>query len=240
MADSPDADLDAIAGSAAPGKYDQGFAGSIAAGYTATTGNTDTSSLDARAGVAYGAGDWYHTASVEKIRSTDKGLTTANSLQAEAQSDYLFTPDNYVFAHLGYNHDDFSGIEERASETVGYGRRLLHTPTQTWSAQIGVGARQEHIAPADQVNNEGSRNSAIVQLASTYSWQFTENSSFGEGIVVERGSDNTRLESATTLTVKLIKDFSLVLAYTIKHNTQVPPNTDNTDTYTSVSLQYTF
>ncbi|HET6655266.1 MAG TPA: DUF481 domain-containing protein, partial [Gammaproteobacteria bacterium] len=181
-----------------------------------------------------GAGRWYHLGSIEKIRASEGGDVTASSVQAEAQSDYLFTPNNYVFAHLGYSNNEFSGIERRTSETVGYGRRLLHTPTQTWSAQLGVGARQEHI------QNDGSRNSAVVQLATSYSWQFGESSSLSEGIVVERGTDNTRIESATSLTVKMIDNFSLVLAYTIKHNSQVPPQTVKTDRYTSVSLEYTF
>jgi putative salt-induced outer membrane protein len=228
------ASLDTLAGGGAPGKHDQGFAGSVALGYTNTTGNTDTSSLYARAQLSYGAGRWYDFGSVEKLRSTEEGQTTADSLQAEAQSDYLFTPNNYFFAHLGYDNDEFSGVEQRASETAGYGRRLLHTATQTWSAQIGVGARQEDI------NDDGSRSSAIVQLATNYSWQFADNSSFGEGIVVERGADSTRIESATTLTVKMIDNFSLVVAYTIKHNSQVPPETTKTDTYTSVALEYTF
>ncbi|HET7569059.1 MAG TPA: DUF481 domain-containing protein [Gammaproteobacteria bacterium] len=226
--------LDTIAGGGAPGKYDQGFSGSAALGYTATTGNTDTSSLDAKFGIAYGAGQWYHVLSAEKIRATDKGVTTASSLQAEQQSDYLFTPNNYVFENIGYSHDDFAGVEQRTSEAIGYGRRILHTATQTWSAQIGVGARQEDI------RDDGSRNSAIVQLASDYSWQFADNSSLGEGVVVEYGTNNTRIESATSLTVKIVKDFALVLSYTIKHNTNVPGQTANTDTYTAVSLQYTF
>jgi putative salt-induced outer membrane protein len=226
--------LDTLAGGGAPGKHDEGLAGSVALGYTNTTGNTDTSSLDARAQLSYGAGQWYHFGSVEKVRSTENGQTSADSLQAEAQSDYLFTSNNYVFAHLGYDKDEFSGVERRLSETAGYGRRLLNTATQTWSAQIGVGARQEDI------NDDGSRSSAIAQLATNYSWQFADNSSFGEGIVVERGADSTRIESATTLTVKMIDNFSLVVAYTIKHNTRVPPDTKKTDTYTSVALEYTF
>lgn len=238
-ADPSGAELDTIAGSEAPGEYDQGFSGSVSLGYTATGGNTETSSLDARAGIAYGAGQWYHVGSIEKIRATEGDRVTASSAQAEAQSDYLFTPNNYGFAHLGYASDEFGGIERRMSETVGYGRRLLHTPAMTWSAQIGVGARQEDVR-LTTTGGTYSRNSAIVQLGSTFSWQFSENSSFGEGVVVERGSDSTRIESATTLTVKMMNDLSLVLAYTIKHNTEVPPPAENTDTYTSVSIQYTF
>lgn len=228
------AKLDTITGGGAPGKYSQGLSGDISLGYAATGGNTDTSNLDAKVGVAYGAGNWYHAFTAEEIHATDSGETTAENTQAEWQSDYLFTPDNYVFGHLGYNRDEFGGIERRTSETVGYGRRLLHTDTQTWSAQIGAGARQERLADGD------SRSAPIVQLATDYSYQLSENSSIGEGIVVEKGSDNTRLQSATSVKVKLIENFSLVVSYVIKHNTNVPPDTVNTDTYTMVSLDYSF
>ncbi|HET7674966.1 MAG TPA: DUF481 domain-containing protein [Gammaproteobacteria bacterium] len=226
--------LDTITGGGAPGKYSQGLSGEVSLGYAATTGNTDTSNLDAKAGIAYGAGAWYHTLAAEVIHATDQGTTTAQSTNAEAQSDYLFTPNNYAFAHLGYNKDEFGGIERRTSETVGYGRRLLNTDTQTWSVQVGAGARQERLATG------ASRNSPIVQLATDYSWQFSETSSFGQGFVVEDGTDNARFESATSLKVKLVGNFSLALSYTIKRNTNVPPGTANTDTYTIVSLDYSF
>ncbi|MGH8189963.1 MAG: DUF481 domain-containing protein, partial [Rhodanobacteraceae bacterium] len=118
--------LDAIGG-AAPSKYNQGLAGHVSLGYTATTGNSDTSNLDAKFGVSYARGKWYHVFSAEEIHATDSGGTTAQNTQADAQSDYLFTPKNYMFGHLGYDHDQFSGVERRTSETLGYGRRLLDT-----------------------------------------------------------------------------------------------------------------
>ncbi len=225
--------LDAIGG-AAPSKYNQGLAGHVSLGYTATTGNSDTSNLDAKFGVSYARGKWYHVFSAEEIHATDSGGTTAQNTQADAQSDYLFTPKNYMFGHLGYDHDQFSGVERRTSETLGYGRRLLDTDTQTWSAQIGAGARQERLQDGT------SRSSPIVQLATDYSVQISKNTSIGEGVVVEMGSDNTRLGSATNLKVKMVGNLALILSYVVKHNTNVPSDTAATDTYTMVSLDYGF
>jgi putative salt-induced outer membrane protein len=226
--------LDIMAGAQAPGKYSQGFAGHISLGYTATTGNSDTSNLGAKLGLSYGKGKWYHVFSAEEIHTTDSGNTTAQNTQADAQSDYLFTPNNYVFGHLGYSHDQFSGIARRTSETLGYGRRLLHTDTQTWSAQIGAGARQERL------QDNTSRSSPIVQAATDYSLQISKNTSIGETLVAEWGSDNTRLQSATNLKVTMVKNLALVLSYVVKHNTSVPADTAGTDSYTMVSVDYGF
>lgn len=214
--------------------YDSGLTGTLALGYTSARGNTQTSSLDTRAAMTYGAGQWYHAFSAEKIRSSEDSKETASTTTADAQSDFLFTPHNYVFAHLGYNRDRFGGITRRTSEAVGYGFRLLGTPTTIWSVQIGVGARQEN------VRGIGKRQSAIAQIASSYSWQMSANSRLSEDVVIERGKNNIRSESATRLTLKIIKNLSLVAAYTIKHNSQVPVNTYNTDAYTSVSVEYAF
>jgi putative salt-induced outer membrane protein len=226
--------LDIMAGSQAPGKYSQGFAGHVSLGYTATTGSSDTSNLGAKLGLSYGKGKWYHVFSAEEIHATDSGNTTAQSTTADAQSDYLFTPNDYVFGHLSYSHDQFSGVERRTSETAGYGRRLLHTDTQTWSAQIGAGARQERL------QDDTSRSSPIVQAATDYSLQLSENTSIGEAIVAEWGTDNTRLQSATNLKVKMVKNLALVLSYVVKHNTNVPDDTAATNTYTMVSVDYGF
>ena len=38
----------------------------------------------------------------------------------------------------------------------------------------------------------------------------------------------------------LVGNLALVASYTVKHNTDVPPLTEKTDTYTALSLEYGF
>ena len=73
-----------------------------------------------------------------------------------------------------------------------------------------------------------------------YKWLFSETAEFRQDITAEGGGDNTYLESVTAISAKLIGELSLVASYTVKHNTDVPPLTEETDTYTALSLEYAF
>ena len=48
------------------------------------------------------------------------------------------------------------------------------------------------------------------------------------------------MESLSELKVTVIGNLSLALGYLVKHNTDVPPGIDKTDSQTSVSLEYKF
>ena len=57
---------------------------------------------------------------------------------------------------------------------------------------------------------------------------------------VEAGDTNTYIETVTSLSAKVLGDLALVASYTIKHNTDVLPGTEKTDTYTALTLEYSF
>ncbi len=80
----------------------------------------------------------------------------------------------------------------------------------------------------------------ILRAGLSYRWKLAQNTELRQNFVLESGAENTYRESATSLSVRLLGDFALVASYTIKNNSVVPPLTEKTDTYTAVSLEYTF
>jgi len=48
------------------------------------------------------------------------------------------------------------------------------------------------------------------------------------------------VESVSAVRANLVGDFALVVSYTIKHNTDVPPTSENTDKLSAVSIEYKF
>ena len=73
-----------------------------------------------------------------------------------------------------------------------------------------------------------------------YKWHLSETSLFSQDLTIEAGDKNTYLESVTALSARLVGNLALVASYTIKNNSDVPPLTEKTDTYTALSLEYTF
>lgn len=212
----------------------EGWQGSVSLGYVATTGNTNTRSLNAQALAAYKSGNWADALSFQALQASSNGVTTSQSYDLNGQSDYSFTKTDYLFGLADYLRNTFAGYQRRTSEIVGYGRRLLTAPTQQLDLEFGVGARQTRFT------DNTSQGEFVERLGASYLWKFTDKSNFSETLGVEHGSDNTYTQSVTALTTNLAGNFALSVSYTINHNSRPLPTFKNTDTITSVSLVYTF
>lgn len=127
-------------------KQRQGFFGAMSIGYLASTGNTDSASLNAKTSFGYVADPWRHASMLRAVKGSTDGATTAEEYEASEQSDYTFSKSNYVYAALNYNTNRFAGYDRRATGVLGYGRRLLESDTHTLDLQVGAGARQTRLA----------------------------------------------------------------------------------------------
>lgn len=215
-------------------KKQEGFFGALSIGYLANTGNTDSASLNAKTSFGYLAKPWRHALTLRAVKGSTDGVTTAEEYEAAEQSDYTFSENNYVFGALNYSTNRFAGYERRATEVIGYGRRLLDTEAHTLDLQIGAGGRQTRLTDGTE------QNEPIVQFAGGYMWNFSDNANFSQQVKVEDGDQNTFSESITAVTANLTGDLALSISYTVKHNSDVPVGTQKTDTATAVSVIYGF
>lgn len=215
-------------------EQDGPWAGKVVFGYLATSGNTDNSSLNAAFEVSYTVDKWKHSFAAAAINATEDNATTADAVEAAWKSARNFSEHSYLFGQLDWREDRFSGYETQFSQTFGYGRRLIDTDKHKFSAEIGAGARQSDLS-------DGTKESeTIVRGGLQYVWKLSETASFTQIVAVESGRENTFTESVTALSAKLVGNLALVASYTVKNNSDVPPLTEKTDTYTALSLEYLF
>ena len=210
------------------------WSGKATLGYLATSGNTDNSNLNTAFEISYTRNDWKHSFKAHAINATENQATTAEAYEAGWKSERNFSEDNYLFGQLDWRKDRFSGYDQQFSQTVGYGRRLLDTDRHKLNVEAGVGARQSELADGT------SQNETILRGGLDYTLKISDNAEFFQGLVVESGSDNTYLESVSKLSASLVGNLALVASYTVKNNSDVPVGTENTDTYTALSLEYKF
>lgn len=208
--------------------------GTARLGYLATSGNTDSSSLNSGFEIRYSRGAWSHGFNAGGIFSSEDDVTTAEAYEAGLKSERNFGDHNYLFGQLQWRKDRFSGYDQQFSQTVGYGRRLIDKEKHKLNAEIGAGARQSDLADGSQESE------SILRGAMNYTWSLSETATFSQAVTVESGSENTYTESATKLSAAVVGNLSLVASYTIKNNSEVPALTENTDTFTALSLEYTF
>ena len=225
----------AILADAANGKKKrEGFFGSVSLGYLANSGNTESTSLNAKTALGYVTAPWRHALMLRALTGSTDGTTTAEEYEAAHQTDYVFGDNHYLFGALNYSTNEFSGYDRRTSEVLGYGRRLLDEERHTLDLQIGAGARQTRLSDGTR-EDEG-----IVQVAGGYAWKFSENARFSQQARIEDGSSNTYSESITAVTANLTGDLALSISYSVRRNSDVPPGRVKTDTATLVSIIYGF
>ena len=95
---------------------------------------------------------------------------------------------------------------------------------------MGAGARQSE-------SSDGmSDDDLIFRAGLDYRWEFSETAEFTQIFALESGEVNTYLESISAVRARLLGNLALVASYTIKNNSEVPVGTENTDTYTALSL----
>lgn len=210
------------------------WAGKASLGYLSTSGNTDTTSYNTAFEVGYTRNKWKHTFKGSANGASESEMTTAEAYQAGWKSDYNFSEHSYVFGQVKWRKDRFAGVQEQLSEAIGYGRKIIDTPEHFLSAEIGAG--HSSLEFADMTDES----TVIVTFGADYKWTFSETSNFEQTLDVESGSENTYIESVSAVRARLLGDFALVLSYTVKHNTDVPLGSQNTDKLSAVSLEYAF
>ena len=210
------------------------WSGKAALGYLATSGNTENTNMNSLFEIGYATGRWNHLFNALAVYATEDEGTTAEAYEWGWKSEFSFTEFNYLFGRLNWRKDRFSSYESQFSQTAGYGRRLLNNERHKLDAEIGAGARQSELVDG---SNE---NEAILRGGLKYVWSMTDNSEFREALNVEAGAENTYIESITAVSASLVGNLALVASYTIKHNTEVLPGLEKTDTWTAVSLEYLF
>ena len=210
------------------------WSGKATLGYLATSGNTENSTLNSGFEIGYSVEKWAHLFKAKAINASENEVTTAEAYDAGWKSEWKITDHDFLYGRLDWRKDRFGGFDTQFSQTVGYGRRLIDTDKHKLNAEIGAGARQS------EAQDGTEENETIGTGGLYYTWLFSETAEFRQDLKVEAGAENTYLESITAVKARLVGDLALVASYTVKHNTDVPPLTEKTDTYTAPSLEYAF
>ena len=218
-----------------------GTSGAAAADWTAkgelggsfASGNSENEAVNAALGFKGTYDDWTHTLGFAGNYGSDGGTTTAQRWEVRGQTQYLFTERAYAFGAARYEDDRFSAYDFQTSLSGGLGYKIIDNDrTKLW-VQGGPGYRYAEL----NVTGE-SEDGVIFRGDLGFDHQFTETTKLVERFLVEAGSDNTYLQNDIGLEVSINSTLALRLGYQIRHNTDVPPGTEKTDTLTTVGLIY--
>lgn len=202
-------------------------------GLVNTSGNTDTTTLNLGAEVVRTTLPWRHRFAADALQAEEDGEDTADRWVGEFQSDYRLTERSYVFGALRHESDEFSGFEYQQTAAVGYGRTLVDDGRQVLEAEIGPGFRRIKDAVSREVESE-----AIARALVDYHLDVTATTSLDNRLLVESGSSNTLVNNDLAFKVAMNDHFALAFGVLVRHNTDAPVGTEETDTTTTASVVY--
>ncbi|WP_394221359.1 YdiY family protein [Alteromonas gracilis] len=213
-------------------------------GFISTTGNTDTTSINAGITAHQELEDWsndylieglYRQETIENDEGEDEDVTSAQKFFASAQGNYkLANPDNRLFGFASYEDDRFSNFNYQATLAVGWNQKVLENKRHTLEYSIGPGYS------FIETQDEEDLDSVIVRASSVYSWKISDTARFTQTVSTEMGSDNTKSRAETALTATISGNLSMRLSFKLDHNTNVDEDIEKLDTETAVSLVYNF
>ncbi len=215
-------------------KPPQGLSGKASFGFLSTSGNTESTNMNAALALVYRLETWRHHFDLSAIGASTNNETTTEAYRAKYEARRDIGRHGYAFTALDWDRDRFSGFDSQSSMTAGYGRRFVDTPKQSVDGGLGAGAR-DSVLPDGSVERD-----AVLRTSLDYVWTLSSTSQFEQALVVETGSTNTSTDSVTSLKAGLFGNVGLVISYRLKYNSQVPPGIVNSDRYSSVSLEYAF
>ena len=213
---------------------EEGFSGRAGFGFLSTEGNSDTQSLNGHFDMWLNFDIWRHTLNAQAIRSRTSGTTTAKAIGVSWQSNYALNETDYVYGVVDMDEDKFSTYDRQIREAIGYGRRFIDSERHVLNVEVGAGSRQADL------RNQTSRNEGILRWSGDYRWVISDRSEFNQILTVEGGADNIFIESSSALSTYVRENLALVTSFSIKSNSDVLPGSKKTDTFTAISLEYTF
>lgn len=209
------------------------WTGKAEVGASFASGNSENESANAAAEVKYARDKWGHTLGFAGNYGSDGGATTAQRWEVRGQSDYKFTDRAYWFGAGRYEDDRFSTYDFQSSLATGLGYKLIDEErTKLW-VQGGPGYRYAEYRATGE-----SEDGLIFRGDLGFEHQLTETTKIVDRFLIETGSDNTYIQNDLGLEVTIKGSLGLRVGYQVRHNTDVTPGLEKTDTLTTLGLIY--
>jgi putative salt-induced outer membrane protein len=197
------------------------------------SGNSENEAVNAALEVKNSYDKSAHTLGFAGNYGNDGDDTTAQRWELRGQSDYKFTERAYAFGAGRYEDDRFSAYDYQASLAAGLGYKIIDSErTKLW-VQGGPGYRFAELRDTGE-----SVDGLIFRGDAGFEHQLTDTTKVVDRFLVETGSDNTFLQNDLGLEVTIKGALALRLGYQVRHNTDVAPGIEKTDTLATVGLIY--
>ena len=216
-------------------------------GLAATRGNARSENLNGKLTFTAEDDKWKHDYNVSVLRSKGEVVgdfdgdgvaeerfeLNANRYALGASSALKVNEVSSWIAALRYENDDFAPFENQTTASLGYGHQFIASDATSLRGEIGPGYRRAKDASTGETVSD-----AIVRGLVDYKHKLTGNTDLVNTLLIESGDDNTFAQNDFGVAVAMNESFALKAGLQLRHNTDVGPGIEKTDTLTTVNLVY--
>ncbi|HEY5804067.1 MAG TPA: DUF481 domain-containing protein [Lysobacter sp.] len=224
----------------------RGWTGSGEFGYASASGNSRSQNINAKVGVGFEDDKWLHQASAGLLKSKgevdvdrnadgideERYETTADRYNVQASSAYKLTQRSYLVGTVRYDHDEFNTYLWQGTAGLGYGYRWFDNERMRLLTEIGPAFRRVHNV------DRGVEDDTVARGFVDFSYVLTPTTSVLNTFLVESGRLNTYVQNDIGLQVAMTDALALKAGYQVRHNSDVGPGFDRTDTLTTLNIVY--
>ncbi|MCF2904377.1 DUF481 domain-containing protein [Octadecabacter sp. CECT 8868] len=211
-----------------------GFEGSMSLQGSATSGNTDSSSIGIGADFGYYDGTNGYTAQLSYLFSENEGTTDEDSLLYDLEYTRDLGTSYYGFATLQGSVESIPFDTSDNFLGFGVGYRIYDTDQTYWAVQGGVGYRVADLTSADDLD-EGA-----ITIGSAYSNQLNETLALTMDTDIISSDSDTVVYNDLGLNVAMTEVLALRTSLVTEYHTEPDAGLASTDNTYGVSLVYNF
>ena len=188
-----------------------GWAGSVGAGLSLNSGNSDTKSYNLDAGAVYDP----QTKNLLRLsglylRSDSRGAATIDKSALGAHDEYTISGRGFLFGEVGYQRDRLKGLDYLLSPSLGVGYKLVAEKRVTLATDGGVGLAIE------KLTSRASTTGGSLRVGQSLTYQISDSASFRQSFgAIWKVSDfaDAYYHLEADLTTSVARRLDLKLAY---------------------------
>lgn len=211
-----------------------GYTGSLALQASATSGNTDTSTIGLGANMGYYDGVNGYDLQLSYQRSEDAGVVSEDSLLYELQYTRDLGAAYFGFAKLQGSVDTLPFDTSDNFAGIGLGYRIYDTAAVQWTVEAGLGYR------VADFNGPGDFDEGAVSLSSSYYNQLSDTVAVTNDTDIIGSESDTVLYNDLGLNVSMTDTLALRTSIVTEYHTDPAAGRQDTDNTFGVSLVYNF
>jgi len=203
---------------------------SLALGYAATSGTSDTSNLSLSLDGSMVRGPYKLTFGARALVSEAEGAKTADQNEAAAKLDRYVNPRTYAYLRSAVFRDTITDVRLRLNAGAGLGRKLLMTGRHTLSGEAGLEYQRERRDLPTKENDveEGG----VWRGALKYAWKISPRADFsqeGELLGNLEGPSEVRSRTVTALSAKVAENVLMKFSFTWEYDDEPPAGNEHSE-----------